>query len=434
MKNNWQKDIHDRLGNYEKDAPDGLWEDICREMSDENGGYRRNGKPSLLYRIRRTAGIVAAASVALFLGYSIYSEYIDNEHGTSKMARSQMGTTLVKSSDNESIVTDNRNIVADNSIVRNNAYKECYSVDNAEASLPLTNDNDSLDIMSDSNKFEEPDRTEDINTSDHEEDVIRENNNKQVDCFPKNNNYANLVAYNHDVGQRSSSSRASHWAISTSAMGTLKASKTITSIGDPVISTGPDDSDWEDNPMLDINIFNQGKEVKTEYKHRLPVHICVKVAYALNERLSIESGLTYTRLASDMKDGSQENYFTGEQKLNYVGIPVNVKYNIFAYKRLNLYGSAGVLAEKCVSGYVTEEYVINNATKKSETFDIDSKPLQMSVNAAAGVQFNVLDNIGIYAEPGVSYHFDDGSSLQTIYKEKPLNFNLNFGVRYTIDK
>ena len=43
MKNNWQKDIHDRLGNYEKDAPDGLWEDICREMSDENGGYRRNG-------------------------------------------------------------------------------------------------------------------------------------------------------------------------------------------------------------------------------------------------------------------------------------------------------------------------------------------------------------------------------------------------------
>ena len=58
----------------------------------------------------------------------------------------------------------------------------------------------------------------------------------------------------------------------------------------------------------------------------------------------------------------------------------------------------------------------------------------MSVNAAAGVQFNVLDNIGIYAEPGVSYHFDDGSSLQTIYKEKPLNFNLNFGVRYTIDK
>ena len=50
------------------------------------------------------------------------------------------------------------------------------------------------------------------------------------------------------------------------------------------------------------------------------------------------------------------------------------------------------------------------------------------------MQFDVLDNVGIYAEPGVSYHFDDHSSLQTIYKEKPLNFNLNVGIRYTIDK
>ena len=40
-------------------------------------------------------------------------------------------------------------------------------------------------------------------------------------------------------------------------------------------------------------------------RHRLPVHIGVKVAYALNERLSIESGLTYTRVASDMKDGTK---------------------------------------------------------------------------------------------------------------------------------
>lgn len=72
--------------------------------------------------------------------------------------------------------------------------------------------------------------------------------------------------------------------------------------------------------------------------------------------------------------------------------------------------------------------------RRKETVNIDSKPLQMSVNAAFGVQFDVLDNVGIYAEPGVSYYLDDHSSLQTIYKEKPLNFNLNVGVRYTIGK
>ena len=43
MKNNWQKDIHDRLGNYEKDAPKGLWEDIRKGTTDENGGYMHGG-------------------------------------------------------------------------------------------------------------------------------------------------------------------------------------------------------------------------------------------------------------------------------------------------------------------------------------------------------------------------------------------------------
>lgn len=90
------------------------------------------------------------------------------------------------------------------------------------------------------------------------------------------------------------------------------------------------------------------------------------MAYAFNARLSIESGLTYTRLSSDMKDGTEENHYTGEQKLNYVGIPVNVKYNAWSYKRFYLYGYAGVLVEKCVSGSITQQYVINNTTKKTE--------------------------------------------------------------------
>ena len=49
MKNNWQKDIHDRLGNYEKDAPKGLWEEIRKGTTDENGGYMNGGRPFKTY-------------------------------------------------------------------------------------------------------------------------------------------------------------------------------------------------------------------------------------------------------------------------------------------------------------------------------------------------------------------------------------------------
>lgn len=60
--------------------------------------------------------------------------------------------------------------------------------------------------------------------------------------------------------------------------------------------------------------------------------------------------------------------------------------------------------------------------------------MQWSVNAAAGIQLNIVNSLSLYAEPGISYYFNDGSAIQTIYKEKPLNFNLNFGIRFTFGK
>ena len=77
-------------------------------------------------------------------------------------------------------------------------------------------------------------------------------------------------------------------------------------------------------------------------------------------------------------------------------------------------------------------FVIDNEKSLAETFNLDTKPMQWSVNASAGIQLNIVENLGLYAEPGVSYYFDDGSPLQTIYKEKPFNFNLTFGLRYTL--
>lgn len=437
MKNNWQKDIHDRLGNYEKDAPKGLWEEIRKGTTDENGGYMHGGRPFKTYWLRRTAYTAAAASVALLIGYSIYSEYANDGQTPSEMTNLQIAHTPAEPSPKGNIVADDgNNPIACNSpvprIITTIVHK---SVGDINTLSSYANDEKSLETASDNHEGDDTNSSKETNATAGKENLPkRENESKKANNYHHNSNYGSLVAYNSDARLHASSSTSPRWTVSASAMGSMGSSRTITSIGAPVVTTGPDDSDWEDNPMLGINIFNQGKEVKTEYKHRLPVRIGVKVAYTLNEHWSIESGLTYTRLSSDMKDGTKENYFMGEQRLNYVGIPVNMKYNAWSYKRFNLYGSAGVLVEKSISGNVTKEYVINNAIKEKETVNIDSKPLQMSVNAAFGVQFDVLDNVGIYAEPGVSYHLGDHSSLQTIYKEKPLNFNLNVGVRYTIGK
>ena len=258
---------------------------------------------------------------------------------------------------------------------------------------------------------------------------------KREDSYvlPKNPDN-NLLAFN-DMTERSGDEDApSRWSVSTGAMGGLGASGTTTAYGDHLVFSSPGVADTKDSPMLDMNTINRDIETKTEYDHHLPIRIGLSVAYALTDRLSISSGLTYTRLASDIKDASRESKYIGEQRLHYVGIPVNVSYKVASSRWISLYGTAGVLAEKCVSGTTDEGYVENNTMKYTNTQDISSKPLQMSVNAGVGIQFDFIDNVGIYAEPGLSYYFDDGSALQTIYKEKPLNFNLNVGVRFKLGK
>ena len=146
------------------------------------------------------------------------------------------------------------------------------------------------------------------------------------------------------------------------------------------------------------------------------------------------SGVTYTNLTSDMREGSDSHYFTGEQTLHYVGIPLNMRYNIASWKGLELYATSGLLAEKCLSGKLKKEYILNNQVEKEETQNLNEKPLQWPVNASVGLQYNITPSMGLYAEPGASYYFNDGTSLKTIYKDKPFNFNFNLGLRFTFGK
>ena len=67
-----------------------------------------------------------------------------------------------------------------------------------------------------------------------------------------------------------------------------------------------------------------------------------------------------------MFEGSDANYYTGKQILHYIGIPLNLKYNIFTWKRLMLYVSVGGLAEKCISAKIDKEFTLENKTQRKE--------------------------------------------------------------------
>lgn len=164
-----------------------------------------------------------------------------------------------------------------------------------------------------------------------------------------------------------------------------------------------------------IPYLRAAKEI-VDIEHHQPVSVGVSVRKSLGRGFSLETGLTYTLLSSDVKLVDKD--YSVDQKLHYLGIPLRANWNFLDKKLFTLYVSGGGMVEKCVYGKLGSE---------KETV----KPLQFSVSGGVGAQVNATKHIGFYVEPGVAYFFDDGSSVQTIRKENPFNFNIQAGIRFT---
>lgn len=434
MKRNWKEDIHDRLGNFETDAPDGLWEAIHQRMAQtEPAQAEKRQTPFVLQPALRRTACAAAACLALVAGYQYFADGGKETVSGVKVAQGGVADIPTNRYVAKNAVAPAATVYAQTqnspAVLQPNGRVE----QTADAIAQSTQSSESAQISTPQHL--NPSTSQPHNTSTSQPHNPSTSQHHNTSTSQPHNPSTSLLAYT--PAERHSSRHdgaAARWTLSTSAMTGMGASSVTNSTATYVEAVGPDDVIWADNPQLGIGIFNQGKSVKTEYKHRQPVRVGLNVAYRLTDRLSVESGVSYTRLSSDMKDGTKNNYSSSSQKLDYIGVPLNVKYRAFGYRRLSVYASAGLLTEKCVSGKTTHEYVISGEKKKHEAEDVAAKPWQLSVNAALGAQFDVLRNVGVYVEPGVSYYFDDRSPLSTIYKEKPLNFNLNLGVRYTIGK
>lgn len=178
-----------------------------------------------------------------------------------------------------------------------------------------------------------------------------------------------------------------------------------------------------------IMLKNINLETTTNIKHRFPVTFGLSLRKNISDHFSLETGLMYTLLSSDLKTGG-DVYYSQEQKLHYLGIPLKAGWSFIEKKKFSLYLSAGGMMEKCIKSQLKTHYEMQNEYSFVGDDHLEVNRLQWSVLALVGVQFNITDHLGIYAEPGVVYYFDDGTSISTIRKEKPFNVNLQVGLRF----
>lgn len=408
MNEDWLNKIRDRMADYEIDEPDGLWTAIENRRQAPASGHGRPGRNVILAWVRRSAAAAVLAAVGLLCFYVMKDAGNFAEPPSSPVVAERVCPPAGVETPAQAAATSGKTCAVGKPGLRcaGEIRKTC-----AESVAAETVVRDSLQEGGREQKDTMP---------------VTKETTYGMQLQERTYHIASIAPQNRPAGKISCSMFASGGAgsvLNRHYAGEIAAG-----------SIGVDNAVWKDDPMLGILLFNRGQDIDTDVRHRFPVRAGVTVSYSLSDRFAVESGLSYTNLTSDIREGSENHYYAGQQRLHYIGMPLNLKYRILSWRRLDVYASSGILVEKCVSAKIDKEYVISHQGVGRGKEDIRDKPLQLSVGCAAGVQYNLVNLLGVYVEPGMNYYFNDGSPLQTIYKEKPLNFNFNIGLRLTFGK
>ena len=159
-------------------------------------------------------------------------------------------------------------------------------------------------------------------------------------------------------------------------------------------------------------------------KHHAPVSVGLQVAFGIAPRLTLSTGLVYTRTSSDFYPYAPGSSYNVHQVLHYVGIPVGLNYEFWQSGGFHAYVMAGAEADYNVKNDTEEEGVKKENAKRDR--------VQLSGKASLGAQYDITPKVGLYIEPGAKYYFDNGSHVENTFKDKKLNFNLQFGLRFNL--
>lgn len=419
MSKQWNKDIHDRLKDFQQKAPEGLLDDIKSEM------HRRGLSPvpadssaaTRPGRLLRAAAVAAILLIVSFIGY-LWNEsaptYVTDIHHPSESQDirpmvlsepkpSSAGRIAAVTPQPAARIPKLNVSAADILPIEKEAAVSIEKQEQAEAEKQSVQNTD---------KGQPKDKTSDISAS-HTGPAHRE----------------------PDWNSPSSRRKTSSFAMGTHISGVV-AQMSLQSGEKPFIGadipdqTNPDKPDSTSNAGSKAGAHPNLRPQKKTVKHHQPIKFGISFRYSLNPRWNIQSGLTYSYLVSEFSEEYAHQSEQTKQKLHYMGIPVQVGYQVWKKKRFSSYIALGGQAEKLVSGKATTLCRQNNDYRHSYTKSVSDKHLTFSALASVGAEYHLGHTVSLYAEPSVHYYFKNGSGLENHYTKQPLNFNLTIGLRF----
>lgn len=439
MRQDWTDKLREKMDTYSVEPSDKVWAGIS-SMAGLAGQGSASGKSAVPMWIWRSAAAVAA----VMTGALIFVKVNDNE--TDKY-------TAYNEAEAPEIVNDSPEILPESSAVQTltlsenpiektpkikavptekaENHKAAYESEPVMARVQQTEETESIDI--------------DKNYNSGIDEVSDEGIDKEpVTSIDNSDEAMSWEEYLRSEPQEKRRADRRGLSIGLGAAGAGSSSSMDKFEPRAVMGSNPLEGEagtvgWADDRILTSAgtiVFNQ-PEVNDSYTHKMPVKLGLTARYAFTNLLGIESGLTYSLLQSDIQRGSESTtgaWSSSDQTLHYLGIPLNLTFNFLNSKYVDVYASAGGMMEFGVKGSIKTTDHLHNSMTSTHQNAITPKGLLWSVNATAGVQVNVLPSLGIYVEPGMSHHFKNDRQPRSSYTDRPTNFALGFGLRYTFRK
>ena len=171
----------------------------------------------------------------------------------------------------------------------------------------------------------------------------------------------------------------------------------------------------------------------------VPVSFGLGAKFHFTDRLALGLGVDWSLLTRTFDgtytnpEGHHVNLEGISHGVQYVGVPVNLYFDILSNDVVDLYTFVGGSVEKCVSNKYILPAFDNTlmAAPTGMTYKESVKGLQYSAALGLGVQFNINDHFGIYVDPSMRYWMgqDQPKSIRT---QQPLMFSIEAGLRFEL--
>ena len=448
-RNDWKSQLRDRMEVYGEPEPDGLWESVASslrqkgvmagsgvaESASSSGNLSRDRRHLWWYVVPALA--MAAVCVGLLLPFSGGESQVTVVPGN--MISESIIADKVLEGDADNVAPAKASVSSDERLASNG--------------VPVSGERPVLDEMSSEEKASAGDAfggvlfDVDATVSPSQECTVVEQQEPKArrdQEFSSEDDFEDPFAEEMETSSGSKRSRLA-LGLHLGGVGSYSGgSSGSVSMADAFVSsTVP----FGTNNGTPIKLDSKGKlpyngvlmgdtfrSVESEHRFYQPVSVGVEVSCDLGRRFFLGSGLSYTCLVSESSSGSSESRSSLTQTVHLLGVPLKLGYKIIDNPLFELSVAGGGRVDKAIASKTVTRLALNGPEPVRSASTGTVFPLYWSLTASASAAYKLSSLVGLYLEPGLSWHFssksDSGLALETVWSGRPLNFQLNAGVRF----